>query len=382
MRVLVDYRPALRERTGIGEYTHELLRALAAAFEPSTLDITAFSSSWKDRLLIDEPGMAHIRRFDRHVPVRLLNFLWHRVGRPAIERMTGQRYDVAHSITPMLIPASLAAQVITIADLSFLTDPTWARAEVRRDYPALVHAHARRADAIVVMSEHVAAEVRRVLKVDAKKIAVIPPGAPPWTPRATAPANGYILFIGTLEPRKNVGVLLDAYEELLTRSLSRRSPEGERGATPELVIAGKATSAAGPWLDRIARAPLAGRVRHLGYVDNADRRALYEGASVLVVPSLDEGFGLPVLEAMTLGVPVVASRRGSLPEVLGDAGQLVDADDPQGFSDAIDRVLSDTAFAAACAAKGIERSRQYRWDRAAQQTYDLYQRAIERRRCV
>ena len=370
MRVLIDYRPALRERTGIGEYTHELLRALAGAFDPSTLDITAFSSSWKDRLVIDEPGMEHVRRFDRHVPVRLLNFLWHRVGRPAIERMTGQQYDVAHSMTPMLIPASLAAQVITIADLSFLTDPTWTRAEVRRDYPALVHAHARRADAIVVMSEHVGADVRRVLKVDAKKIAVIPPGAPPWTPRAAAPADGYILFVGTLEPRKNVGVLLDAYERLPGRTV------------PELVIAGKATSAAGPWLDRIARAPLAGKVRHLGYVDAADRRALYEGASVLVVPSLDEGFGLPVLEAMTLGVPVIASRRGSLPEVLGDAGQLVEADDPQGFSDAIDRVLSDAAFAATCAAKGVERSRQYRWDRAAQQTYELYQRAIERRRCV
>ena len=138
MRVLVDYRPALRERTGIGEYTHELVRALAASYEPSTLDITAFSSSWKDRLVIDDPGMTHVRRIDRRVPVSTLNFLWHRVGRPAIERMTGERYDVAHSITPMLIPASLAAQVITIADLSFLTDPTWARAEVRRDYPALI----------------------------------------------------------------------------------------------------------------------------------------------------------------------------------------------------------------------------------------------------
>ena len=235
---------------------------------------------------------------------------------------------------------------------------------------AAIPVGARRADAIVVMSEHVGAEVRRVLKVDAKKIAVIPPGAPPWTPRASAPANGYILFVGTLEPRKNVGVLLDAYERLSGRHV------------PELVLAGKATGAAGPWLERLARPPLAGKVRHLGYVDAAERRALYEGASVLVVPSLDEGFGLPVLEAMTLGVPVVASRRGSLPEVLGDAGQLVDAGDPRGFSDAIDRVLTDTAFAGRCAAQGIERSRQYRWERAAQQTYDLYQRAIERRRCV
>ena len=235
------------------------------------------------------------------------------------------------------------------------------------------------------MSEHVGAEVRRVLDVDAKKIAVVSPGAPPWTPRAAAPANGYVLFVGTLEPRKNIGVLLDAYEELLTRSLSRRSPEGGGGArqpAPELVLAGKATSAARPWLARIARAPLAGKVRHLGYVDNADRRTLYEGASVLVVPSLDEGFGLPVLEAMTLGVPVVASNRGSLPEVLGDAGLIVEADDADALGRAIERIVSDAAFASTCAIKGIERSRHYRWDRAAQQTYALYERAIEHKRCA
>jgi len=375
VRALIDYRPALRERSGIGEYTHELARGLAASFDAATLDLAVFSSSWKDRLEIHEPGLDRARKIDRRWPVRVLNFAWHRAGWPSVETLTGERFDVVHSMTPLLIPSREAAQVITIADLSFLTDPAWARAEIRRDYPDLIHAHARRADAIVVMSDHVGAEVRRVIGADAKKVAVIPAGAPDWTPRAAAPANGYVLFVGTLEPRKNVGVLLDAYE-----SLSRRSAKREGG--PELVLAGKATDAAQPWLDRIARPPLAGKVRHLGYVQAADRRALYEGASVLVLPSLDEGFGLPVLEAMTLGVPVVASRRGSLPEVLGDAGQLVDATDTQGFAEAIDRVLADDGFAAACAARGIERSRQFRWDRAARQTYEVYQQAIAHRRCA
>jgi len=389
VRALIDYRPALRERSGIGEYTHELARGLAASFDAATLDLAVFSSSWKDRLEIHEPGLDRTRKIDRRWPVRVLNFAWHRAGWPSVETLTGERFDVVHSMTPLLIPSREAAQVITIADLSFLTDPAWARAEIRRDYPDLIHAHARRADAIVVMSDHVGAEVRRVIGADAKKVAVIPAGAPDWTPRAAAPANGYVLFVGTLEPRKNVGVLLDAYERLLGHSLSRRSPQGgdggEGGAGQpgrELVLAGKATDAAQPWLDRIARPPLAGKVRHLGYVQAADRRALYEGASVLVLPSLDEGFGLPVLEAMTLGVPVVASRRGSLPEVLGDAGQLVDATDTQGFAEAIDRVLGDDGFAAACAARGIERSRQFRWDRAARQTYEVYQQAIAHRRCA
>jgi glycosyltransferase involved in cell wall biosynthesis len=370
VRALIDYRPALRERSGIGEYTHQLARGLAASFDPATLDVSLFSSSWKDRLEIHDPGLDRVRRIDRRWPVRALNFAWHRGGWPAVETLTGERFDVVHSMTPLLIPSRAAAQVVTIADLSFLTDPSWARAEIRRDYPDLIHSHARRADAIVVMSDHVGAEVRRVIGIEAEKIAVIPAGAPDWTPRLSAPAHGYVLFVGTLEPRKNVGVLLDAFEKVITHG------------DFELLLAGKATDAARPWLDRIARAPLAGCVRHLGYVEPDERRALYEGASVLVLPSLDEGFGLPVLEAMTLGVPVVASRRGSLPEVLGDAGQLVDANDQQGFAEAIDRVLRDRSFAAACAARGIERSRQFRWDRAARQTYAVYQQAIAHRRCA
>jgi len=378
VRALIDYRPALRERTGIGEYTHELVKALSAlpaSPNPPALDLAVFSSSWKDRLGLGEPGLERLHRIDRRWPVRVLNFAWHRAGWPPVEMLAGERFDVVHSMTPLLVPSTHAAQVITIADLSFLANPSWTRAEIRRDYPALVHAHARRADAIVVMSEHVGAEVRRALGVDAAKIAVIPAGAPPWTPRAAPPAgsgNGYLLFVGTLEPRKNVGVLLDAYQQLITRD----------AGTPELVLAGRATDAARPWLERIARPPLAGRVRHLGYVGDTDRRALYEGALALVLPSLDEGFGLPVLEAMTLGVPVVASRRGSLPEVLGDAGQLVDATDVQGFADALDRLLRDSAFATACGAKGVDRSRQYRWARAAEQTCALYQRAITHRQCA
>ena len=372
MRALIDYRPALRERSGIGEYTHELVRALAASFDARAFDLALFSSSWKDRIVVDEPELAGVRRIDRRWPVRVLNFAWHRMGSPVVERLTGDTFDVVHSMTPLLVPSQTAAQVITIADLSFLTDATWTRAEIRRDYPALVHEHARRADGILVMSEHVAADARRVLDVDPEKISVVHAGAPAWAPRPPAARGGYVLFVGTLEPRKNVGVLLDAYSHLIARG----------DAVPALLLAGKATDAAGPWLERIARPPLAGHVRHLGYVDTSERRALYEGAAVLVLPSLDEGFGLPVLEAMTLGVPVVASRRGSLPEVLGDAGQLVDAEDSEGLAAAIGHVLRDADFAAACAARGIERSRQFNWTRAAQQTYALYERAISRRRCA
>ena len=146
-----------------------------------------------------------------------------------------------------------------------------------------------------------------------------------------------------------------------------------------LVLAGQATRASRPWLDRIARAPLHGAVRHIGYVEPSSRRRLYEGARLLVQPSFEEGFGIPVLEAMTLGIPVVAANRGALPEVLGDAGLLVDPDEPRQLASAIERMIDDSSFAAACAARGLRRARQFSWEIAARHAYGAYQEAIERR---
>ena len=370
MRVLIDYRPALRERSGAGEYTHQLARALVASQE---VELTIFSSSWKDRLA---PGaeLAGAALLDRRIPVRILNLLWHRAGWPPVEALSARRYDVVHSSHPLLMPSRQAAQVITIHDLNFLPHPERTRAEIRRDYPALVHEHARRADAIIVPSAYTAGEVERRLGVGADRIAVCPYGAPDWTPRAAPPKDGYVLFFSTLEPRKNVGGLLDAYERYVTSGFAQISP------VPELVLAGKATDEARPWLERIARPPLRGLVRHIGYVDPAHRRELYERARLLVMPSFEEGFGIPVLEAMTAGVPVVAADRGSLPEVLGDAGPLVDPDRPEEIAAAITQLLQNDAYAADCIGRGIARATAFRWDRTVSRILTAYGQAIERRR--
>lgn len=415
MRVLIDYRPALRQRSGSGEYTHQLVRALLAsgldAGRPHALDLTLFSSSWKDRV-IRTPDLAGAAIIDRRVPVRLLNFAWHRLGWPPAEVLAGGAYDVVHSAHPLLMPARGAAQVITIHDLNFLTHPERTRAEIRRDYPALARAHAHRADAVLVPSAYTAGEVERLLGVPRERMALCPPGAPDWPPRRQAPKDGYVLFFSTLEPRKNVGGLLDAYEQLLTGpakaghyrhadgarafqasdvarrlqpsdDVARRPPfegaQGRQPSVPDLILAGRATDDARPWLDRISRPPLRGAVRHIGYVDANDRRALYEGARLLVQPSFDEGFGMPVLEAMSLGVPVVAANRGSLPEVLGGAGLLVDPDQPADIAHAIAHLLDDDGLGAACAEKGIARARAFRWDETARRVYGSYLAAIERR---
>ena len=374
MRVLIDYRPALRHRSGVGEYVHGLARGLIARSptgDGEPVRLTIFSSSWRDRLA-GEVELDRARLVDAHIPVRVLNLLWHRLEWPPIELLTGERFDVVHSPHPLLLPTRDAAQVVTIHDLDFLTYPERTGAEIRRDYPRLAGPHARRADHVVVNSKFTAGEVERRLEIPRDKISVCTPGAPEWPPRSHPRPEGYLLFFGTLEPRKNVGRLLDAYERLLAGSGTEH--------LPDLVLAGRTTPAGQTWIERIGRPPLAGRVRHLGYIDPAGRRALYEGATLLVQPSLEEGFGLPVLEAMSVGVPVVAANRGALPEVLGGAGLLIDPEDSASIAAAIARLLTDEALASSCASNGVLRAQQFTWRSGADALYNAYQLAIDHRR--
>lgn len=371
MRVLLDYRAALRQPTGVGEYAHQIAAALVKryAIERSVdplLELTLFSSSWRDRLTRDG-ALAPAAIIDRRVPVRLLNLAWHRLEWPPAEMLTGATFDIVHSMHPLLMPARRAAQVVTIYDLNFLKHPERTRAEIRRDYPALTRAHAHRADHIIVISEYTASEVVSLLGVPRERITVCRPGAPAWTPsELPRAAGGYVLFFGTLEPRKNVGALLDAYERLAAR----------RRDLPELLLAGKATAEAQPWLERIARPPLDRVVRAIGYVEASDRQRLYEGARLLVQPSYDEGFGLPVVEAMSLGVPVVAANRGALPEVLGDAGTLVDIDSPDHLASAIERLLDDEPLARRHGTAGMARACEFSWEAAAVNLMQAYQAAL------
>jgi glycosyltransferase involved in cell wall biosynthesis len=365
VRVLIDYRPALRQRTGVGEYAHQLAAAVVPRLGPPGR-LVLFSSSWKDRLATTPVPGAEI--VDARVPVTLLNFAWHRLQWPSIERFAGP-LDVAHSMHPLLIPARTAAQVVTVHDLHFLDYPDGTTAEIRRDYPALAAEHARRADGVIAVSEYTAGQVVSRLGVERSRITICPSGAPPWRPRDRTPAAGPILFMGTIEPRKNVATLLDAYEKLIAG----------RPSTPALLLAGGAGFRSEGIFARLASPPLAGRVRHLGYVADPDREALYRSASLVVMPSLDEGFGLPALEAMTLGVPVIASHRGALPEVLGGAGLLIDPQDSTAIADAMARVLADSDLAATCAARGIARSRSYSWETSANALVTAYEQALARR---
>ena len=373
MRILIDYRPALRERSGVGEYVHQLARALAR--DGPADEIVAFTSSWSDRPSADSQAeLLPARIVDLRLPVRALNLAWHRLGWPPIERLTRSIFDVVHSPHPLLLPSRNAAQVVTVHDLDFLSHRDRVHAEIRRDYRALVAGHARRADRVVVPSRYTAGLVERLLGVPRDLVSVCPEGVPDW-PSASREVRsgrrpGYLLFIGTLEARKNIPGLLAAY-----RALVAQLPDA-----PSLVLAGKAPPEATPWLRDMREPPFAGRVEHLGYVEPAERRDVYGGAACLILPSFDEGFGLPVVEAMSLGVPVIAANRGALPEVLGDAGILIEPDDPAGIAAAMARVLGDADVAADLAARGRNRARQYTWQRCAALTREAYALAIDARR--
>ena len=372
MRIVVDYRPALRQRTGVGEYMHNLVRAYAHHPLAAGDEVAVFTSSWKDRPATGLAAELGASVVDRRVPVRVLNYAWHRLEWPPIE-LLGVTGDIVHAAHPLLIPSTSAAQVVTVHDLFFLTDPGSTRAEVQRDYPDLAASHVQRADAVVANSHDTASLIERTLGVASERIHVCSPGPPPWPTLGRAPnvpADGYVLFVGTLETRKNIGVLLDAYATLVERD----------ARTPPLVLAGRATPDAAAWLDRLSRAPLSGRVRHLGYVPDAEREATYAGARLLVMPSLYEGFGIPVLEAMSAGVPVVAASRGALPEVLGDAGTLIDPDDADALAAAMQRMLTDEAFAMVCAQRGLERAREFSWEQAAVALHGAYEAALANRR--
>jgi glycosyltransferase involved in cell wall biosynthesis len=366
VRILVDYRPALRERSGVGEYIHRLTEALVRV-SAGRDEIALFSSSWKDRLV--PQAIAGTTGVDRRVPGRVLTRLWHQQEWPPVDWLAG-RYDVVHSSRPTLVPARRAAQVVTVHDLDFVDHPERTQAEFRGDYGTLARRHAQRADQVIAISAYTAGEVEARFDVPRSRITVCRPGRPAWTPRPHAPLEPYILFVGTLEPRKNIGGLLEAYARLLAAT-----PDA-----PRLVLAGRALEESRDWLTRLESAPFAGKAEYLGYVREDSREGLYKGAALLVLPSFEEGFGLPALEALTVGLPVVASNRGALPEVIGDAGLLVDPTDTEGLAVAMGRIVSQPGLASELGARGVRRARLFDWNTSAEALRAAYDVAIAVRR--
>jgi len=375
MQVGIDYTAAVRQRAGIGRYTRELVGALLRLPSPHRYTLFAATGNL-------EPGTWNLepetRDLLRTLPLSddWLARIWHRLRLPIpVETVIG-RVDLFYSpdfVLPPTLPRTRT--VLTVHDLSFLHYPDHFVPKLVRYLEQVVPRSVARADRVLADSEATRTDLIRLLGVSPGKVEVLYSGvAPRFRPGPEAGERErlkarygigdrpYVLSVGTLQPRKNFVRLI--------RAFARLSPAALRSA-PLLVIAG------GPgWLyeEVLEEAEKhGGRVRLLGFVDDADLPALYRNASLFVFPSFYEGFGLPVLEAMACGVPVVCSDASSLPEVAGDAVLLVDPYDEEGLAAAMERALTEKTLRAEMKTKGLQQAARFTWDRAARQLLSVFE---------
>jgi glycosyltransferase involved in cell wall biosynthesis len=263
---------------------------------------------------------------------------------------------------------------VFVHDLAFRLRPREVPWQQRAYLGAVLGRSLRAAAAILVPSEATRRDLIASYEIAGleSKIAIVPEGVRHDAPAARLPQGlepGFILAVGTIEPRKNYPRLLAAYRQLRRHSVA--FIVGTRPGMPELVIAGRPGWAYGDTLERIKAEP---GVRYLGHVDDATLSALYQSAAVLALPSLYEGFGLPLLEAMAHGVPSVVGNAGALPELADAAAVLVDPEDVASIAAGLERLLSDASLREKLGAEGRRRAAEFTWDRAAAATHKILRR--------
>jgi len=370
MRVALDGLPLQVRSAGIAGYTEELVRALAALHPAPALTLFGLAA-W--------PGAAAAPSLPSNVRWRRALLYPAIMGAPlmALPRLLPlgaalRDVDLFHA-TNYCVPRARVPLVITVHDLALLRFPALGTPALRQ-MVGRVQAGAAAARRVIADSEATARDLRELLGVPGAKLRVVYPGcAAHFQPLDAAAAGavlarhglapGYIMHLGTREPRKNLPRLLRAYGRL-------------GAAAPPLVLAGGAGWGVDELPALFDTLGLRSRVRLLGPVASADLPALYSGAALFAYPSLYEGFGLPVLEAMACGTPVVTADVASLPEVAGDAALLVDPHDDVALADAIGRVLRDPALHADLRARGLARARTFTWERCAAQTMAVYEEAL------
>jgi glycosyltransferase involved in cell wall biosynthesis len=266
---------------------------------------------------------------------------------------------------------------IFVHDLAFRIRPAEVPWQQRVYMGAVLGPALRGAAAVLVPSESTKRDLLDHYRLPGleSKVSVIPEGVPTAVPAGQLPDGlepGFILAVGTVEPRKNYPRLLAAFRRLRGRHGSLPFIINGRPGVPQLVIAGRPGWAYGDALQRIAAEP---GVRYLGHVDEPTLSALYESASVLAFPSLYEGFGLPLLEAMSRGVPAVVGAEGSLPELALGAALTVQAEDVDAIAGALERLLADAALRQKLGDEGRRRAARYTWTRAAEMTLEVLHRA-------
>ncbi len=374
LKICFDMGPALQGRAGLGRYAGELLAALRRV-EPQH-DYVAFHNRGPARQGLPA-ALADLPQHSvplGNIPWRLSTLPVYFLGGWQDRRLPA--CDIFHATDQLLPRLRRARSVFTLYDVAFVLRPETHTRQNRWFLSLMIPRFLRAADAVIAISECSKRDAVRLYGVDADKIRVIYLAADarfrPAPPAVQAAARAryelparFLLYVGAIEPRKNLTMLLDAYRMLLQEDAELR-----------LVVAGPYGWLYAPFLKRLDALGLRERVVFTGWVAGEDLPALYAAAEAFVYPSLYEGFGLPVLEALACGTPVVCSDTSSLPEVAGDAALLVAPGDAAGWAAALRRVLSDAPLRAEMRRRGLAQAARFRWEETARQTLAVYRELI------
>lgn len=373
MRIAIDATAIPVLKAGAGVYTDELVRSLLALDREDTLTVFV-----RGHAFTDLPRQhKNLRLLSAHVPTRIGRFVWEQTLLPVLLRRL--RIDVLHSPHHTTPVAPLPCRrVVTIHDVTFYIYPGRYGPARRLYMRTTTRLSLQLADAIIVPSATVRDDLHRLLGVSPSRVRVVPEGVNPRfqppsdeshlaTIRARyAGGEPYILNVGSLEPGKNQTTLVRAYRRLR-----------DRGYRQRLVIAGQRAWRYQPLIKLRDELGLTDVVHLAGYVPAPDLPALYGGADLFVFPSLYEGFGLPVLEAMACGTPVVCSNRGALPELVAGAALVVNPYRPRDLTEAMALVLDTPELREQLRRAGRERASQFTWEHTAADTLSLYRRVIQ-----
>lgn len=368
-RIAIDYTPAYEQGAGIGRYVRDLVDTLVIADE--TYDYRLFIAGIAQKPL---PALAKFNVSWRttHISPKWFARLWHRARLPfPVETFTG-KVDLFHA-TDFVLPPTLpqTRTLLTVHDLSFVRVPEAASPRLKAYLDAVVPRSVCRADHVLADSQATKEDLIELYGIQSDKITVLLSGVDPRFKRTSLSLTTrnkyqigdrpYILSVGTVQPRKNYGRLIQALARLRADGLDL-----------SLVIIGGKGWLTDPIYETLGQTGMREFVRFTGFVDEADLPALYSGAACFAFPSLYEGFGLPILEAMACGVPVVTSNLSSLPEVAGDTALMVDPYDLDALTDALRHLIEDSALRERLIAGGYERARQFTWRASADHLRQIY----------
>jgi glycosyltransferase involved in cell wall biosynthesis len=375
LRIGIDYTSAVRQRAGIGRYTRNLVRAIAE-LDRGTEYRLFVAGGWGEG---DGLGALPVNFQVRSIalPDRWLNIIWQRMRLPIPVQLVTGGVDLFHSPDFVLPPTGRTSSILTVHDLSFLRKPECFVPGFSEYLEGAVTRAVSRAAHILADSESTRRDVIELLKVPPEQVTVVYPGVEarfrPIRDREVRRQvrskynlpERFVLGVGTIQPRKNFATLVEAFAGLL-------AAHEDSVSDWHLVLAGERGWMYEETFDAVERWGLGNSVHYLGYVDDPDLPAIYSLATAFAFPTLYEGFGLPVLEAMACGTPVVTADNSSLPEVVGDGGLLVEASDAHQLTASLSRVLSDERLRRRLQLSGLEQSKQFTWSGAAAKVLELY----------